>query len=157
MTKKTCIHTYIHTYINTHIQQLIADGVILDDEDEEEWDDGLELDLPSTHKKLGFQNLPNTRQKIGLKDPKSDINKMHAHSDSFGTDYTHRGKNGANLRALAGNDSDNLSLGKKYPSRGNGGNGGNLVQRKGLPLFLQWGYNDRARDKVLDQYKAFTG
>jgi hypothetical protein len=146
------------------LQQLIADGVILDDEDEEEWDDGLEMDLPSTHKKLRLTDLPNTHQKIGLGDARNKFDKPGVPNNKksglpvydpiqTATQRSH----GSRSPTRAG---FNLNRGKKLGMYGEKNSrvssANDSDQKKGLPLYLQWGCNGLVRDRVLEQYRAFA-
>jgi hypothetical protein len=157
-----CMCIYTHKYT---LQQLIADGVILDDEDDEEWDDGLEMDLPSTHKKLHLTDLPNTHKKIGLGEARNSFLDQPGVPDGKKSGmpvYDHIQTNmhqsrGARSPASAGwkmSSGGNLGMYSGKKSRVGSANEGQ--QKKGLPLYLQWGCNDLVRDKVLEQYRAFA-
>jgi hypothetical protein len=88
-----------------------SDGDLLDDDDEEEWDDGLEMDLPSTHLRL-------QREKEAR--------------DSRQAERMLR-RSGEGICGAKG-------------ARQGGGHDANM------PLCLQWGLDERVRDKVLEQY-----
>mmetsp|Transcript_29559 Transcript_29559/g.46351 ORF Transcript_29559/g.46351 Transcript_29559/m.46351 type:complete len:210 (+) Transcript_29559:60-689(+) len=91
-----------------------SDGDFIEDDDDDDWDDGLEMDLPSTKRKFSVPKTAPSR---------TQVRQGNARRGAEGPGGPKTGADGPRSR---------------------------------VPLFLQWGQDDKARSKVLQQYSAFT-